>query len=206
MFLQIIILIIGFIVLIKGADLFVDAASSLATNFKVSKMLIALTIVAFGTSAPELAVSIKSMASGSGDIVLGNVLGSNVLNILLILGVSGLVHYLNVKNATVRKELPITILLSSILFVTMNDTLISVAKANSLTRSDGIITLLFFSVFVYYLISTILCIVLDMLNNKSNISNNQTPITPRKYLQGKSLVNSLASNTYISYCLTLRQT
>ena len=99
MFLQIIILIIGFIVLIKGADLFVDAASSLATNFKVSKMLIALTIVAFGTSAPELAVSIKSMASGSGDIVLGNVLGSNVLNILLILGVSGLVHYLNVKNA-----------------------------------------------------------------------------------------------------------
>ena len=154
MFLQIIILIIGFIVLIKGADLFVDAASSLATNFKVSKMLIALTIVAFGTSAPELAVSIKSMASGSGDIVLGNVLGSNVLNILLILGVSGLVHYLNVKNATVRKELPITILLSSILFVTMNDTLISGAKANSLTRSDGIIILLFFSVFVYYLIST----------------------------------------------------
>ncbi len=154
MFLQIIILIIGFIVLIKGADLFVDAASSLAANFKVSKMLIALTIVAFGTSAPELAVSIKSMASGSGDIVLGNVIGSNILNILLILGVSGLVHFLNVKNATVRKELPITILLSSLLFVTMNDTLLSNAKTNCLTRSDGIIIILFFLVFVYYLIST----------------------------------------------------
>lgn len=154
MFIQIVILIIGFIVLIKGADLFVDAASSLAANFKVSKMLIALTIVSFGTSAPELAVSIKSMLSGSGDIVLGNVVGSNILNILLILGVAGCVHFLNVKNATVKKELPITILLSTILFVVMNDILISNSKVNSLTRSDGIIILLFFLVFVYYLISS----------------------------------------------------
>lgn len=154
MFIQIIILIIGFIVLIKGADLFVDAASSLAANFKVSKMLIALTIVSFGTSAPELAVSIKSMLSGSGDIVLGNVVGSNILNILLILGVAGCVHFLNVKNATVKKELPITILLSTILFVVMNDILISNSKVNSLTRSDGIVILLFFLVFVYYLISS----------------------------------------------------
>ena len=154
MFLQIIILIIGFIVLIKGADLFVDAASSLAANFKVSKMLIALTIVAFGTSAPELAVSIKSMLNGSGDIVLGNVIGSNILNILLILGISGCIHNLVVKNATVKKELPITILLSTILFVVMNDMLLSNSSANSLTRSDGIIIILFFLVFVYYLIST----------------------------------------------------
>ena len=153
MVLQVVILIIGFIVLIKGADLFVDAASSLAANFKVSKMLIALTIVSFGTSAPELAVSIKSMLSGSGDIVLGNVIGSNILNILLILGISGCVHFLNVKNATVKKELPITILLSTILFVVMNDVLISNSKVNSLTRSDGIIIVLFFLVFVYYLIS-----------------------------------------------------
>lgn len=154
MIIQIVILIIGFIVLIKGADLFVDAASSLAANFKVSKMLIALTIVSFGTSAPELAVSIKSMLSGSGDIVLGNVVGSNILNILLILGVAGCVHFLNVKNATVKKELPITILLSAILFVVMNDILISNSRVNSLTRSDGIIILLFFLVFVYYLISS----------------------------------------------------
>ena len=154
MFLQIIILIIGFIVLIKGADLFVDAASSLAANFKVSKMLIALTIVAFGTSAPELAVSIKSMLNGSGDIVLGNVIGSNILNILLILGISGCIHNLVVKNATVKKELPITILLSTILFVVMNDMLLSNSSVNSLTRSDGIIIILFFLVFVYYLIST----------------------------------------------------
>lgn len=154
MIIQIILLLVGFIVLIKGADLFVDSASSLAANFKVSKILIALTIVAFGTSAPELAVSIKSMVSGSGDIVLGNVIGSNILNILLIIGISGCVHFLNVKNATVKKELPIILMLSTLLFVLMSDNLISGAKVNSLTRSDGIVILLFFLVFVYYLVST----------------------------------------------------
>lgn len=154
MLLDVILLVIGFIVLVKGADWFVDAASSLAQNFHLSKMLIALTIVAFGTSAPEFAVSIKSSIAGSGDIVLGNVIGSNILNILLILGVCGCIHTLSVKSATVKKELPITILLSTLLVVLMSDTLLSGAKYNSVTRSDGIVILLFFLVFVYYLIST----------------------------------------------------
>ncbi len=149
--LQILILIIGFIVLVKGADLFVDAASSLAENFKVSKMLIALTIVAFGTSAPELAVSIKSIISGNTDILLGNVIGSNILNILLILGISSCIHSLTVKNATVKKELPITILMTAVFIVLISDTWISHASKNLLTRSDGITILLFFLVFVYYL-------------------------------------------------------
>lgn len=153
MLLNVIILIIGFIVLVKGADLFVDAASSLASNFHISKMLIALTIVAFGTSAPEFAVSIKSMLSKSGDIVLGNVIGSNILNILLILGVSSCIHTLTVKNATVKKELPITILISTLLIVLLSDNLLSGAKANSLTRSDGVVIVLFFLVFVYYLLT-----------------------------------------------------
>ena len=101
MLLNIILLVVGFIVLIKGADFFVDGASGIAGNFKVSKMLIGLTIVSFGTSAPEFAVSVKSILSGNGDIVLGNVIGSNIINILLILGVSALFHSLNVKNNTV---------------------------------------------------------------------------------------------------------
>lgn len=88
MFLNILLLIVGFILLIKGADVFVDGASSTAQNFKVSKMLIGLTIVAFGTSAPEFAVSVSALASGSTDVVLGNVIGSCILNILLILGVA----------------------------------------------------------------------------------------------------------------------
>jgi len=153
MFFNIILLVLGFIILIKGADLFVDGASGVAGNFKVSKILIGLTIVAFGTSAPEFAVSVKSLISGSGDIVLGNVIGSNILNILLILGCSALVHSLNVKNNTVKKELPITMLFSSLFAVLLSDSLFDKGITNSFTRADGVVLLLFFLVFVYYLIS-----------------------------------------------------
>ena len=154
MLIKIVLLVVGFVVLIKGADIFVDGASNLARNFKVSKILIGLTIVAFGTSAPELAVSIKSILSNSGEIVLGNVIGSNILNILLILGCSSLVHDLIVKNNTVKKELPITLLLTTLLIVLMSDKLLS-NQINILDRGDGITLLLFFLVFIYYLISMI---------------------------------------------------
>lgn len=159
MLIKCILLIIGFIILIKGADIFVDGASHLARNFKVSKMLIGLTIVSFGTSAPEFAVSINSILSGSGDIVIGNVIGSNILNILLILGCASIIHDLKVKNSTVKKELPITLLLTSLLVVLMSDKIIS-NQANLLDRGDGITILLFFLVFVYYLIS--------MMRNKTD--------------------------------------
>lgn len=179
MILNIVLLIIGFIVLVKGADLFVDSAASLAENFHLSKILIALTIVAFGTSAPEFAVSIKSSLAGTGDIVLGNVIGSNILNILLILGISSCIHTLNVKNATVKKELPITILLTTLLVVLMSDHLLSGIKINSLTRSDGIVILLFFLVFIYYLFST--------MRHKVEEEKNSKP----KYGIVKSLVFTL---------------
>ena len=152
MLIQVLILIFGFFILIRGADVFVDGASNLARNFRLSKMLVGLTIVAFGTSAPELAVSVKSMISGSGEIVLGNVIGSNILNILLILGCSSLVHDLTVKNATVKKELPITLLLTTLLIVLMSDKTLS-NQPNLLDRGDGITILLVFLVFIYYLIS-----------------------------------------------------
>lgn len=153
MILDIILLVVGFIILIKGADIFVDGASSIAGNFKISKMLIGLTIVAFGTSAPEFAVSVKSLISGNGDIVLGNVIGSNILNILLILGISSLFHFLNVKNNTVKKELPITLLITTLFAVLLSDHLFDSNITNAFTRSDGIVLLLFFLVFIYYLIS-----------------------------------------------------
>ena len=136
MVLNAIVLIIGFYILIRGADIFVDGASSIAGNFKVSKMLIGLTIVAFGTSAPEFAVSVKSLLSGSGDMVLGNVIGSNILNIVLILGVSSMFHSLNVKNNTVKKELPITLLITLIFAVVLSDNLFDSVSKNSLTRGD----------------------------------------------------------------------
>lgn len=153
MFLSIILLVVGFVILIKGADIFVDGASNVASNFKVSKMLIGLTIVAFGTSAPEFAVSVKSLISGHGDIVLGNVIGSNILNILLILGTASLFHSLNVKNNTVKKELPITMLISTLFAVLLSDSLFDKGVINNFTRGDGISLMLFFLVFIYYLIS-----------------------------------------------------
>ena len=149
MAIQIILLVVGFVLLIKGADVFIDGASNLARNFKMSKMFVGLTIVAFGTSAPEFAVSIKSILSGSGEIVLGNVIGSNILNILLILGCSSLVHFLRVKDTTVKKEIPLVLLMT----VLINDGMFESNIVNQLTRNDGIVILLFFSVFIYYLFS-----------------------------------------------------
>lgn len=170
MFLSIILLIVGFVILIKGADIFVDGASNVASNFKVSKMLIGLTIVAFGTSAPEFAVSVKSLISGHGDIVLGNVIGSNILNILLILGTASLFHSLNVKNNTVKKELPITLLISCLFAVLLSDNLFDSSVVNEFTRSDGVVVLLFFLVFIYYLIS--------LTRNKIDTEQEENDIMP----------------------------
>ena len=152
MILNIILLIVGFVILIKGADIFVDGASSIAGNFKVSKMLIGLTIVSFGTSAPEFAVSVKSLISGNGDIILGNVIGSNILNILLILGVSALFHPLSVKNSTVKKEIPITLLITVMFATLLSDSMLD-NGVNAFSRSDGIVIVITFMVFVYYLFS-----------------------------------------------------
>ena len=152
MILDIILLVVGFIVLIKGADFFVDGASAVANNFKVPKIVIGLTIVAFGTSAPELAVSIKSIISNNHDIVLGNVIGSNILNVLLIIGVSSLFKSLIVKNNTIKKEIPIMLLFTCAFSVLLSDRLFNPNHIDAFTRSDGVILLLFFLVFVYYLI------------------------------------------------------
>lgn len=152
MILNIVILIVGFILLIKGADFFVDGASSTALNFKVSKMLVGLTIVAFGTSAPEFAVSMSALASGNSDMVLGNVIGSCILNILLILGIAAVIKPIKMKDNTVTKELPMALLITVLLAVLMWDSALG-NGINQITRSDGIVILLFFTVFVYYLIS-----------------------------------------------------
>lgn len=153
MLLQIVLLILGFIVLIKGADVFVDGASSTAANFKVPKILIGLTIVAFGTSAPELAVSIKALASGSSDMVLGNVIGSNITNILLILGVAALITPITIKNNTVKKELPLCIMITLLLVSQIADLFLDHNKTNMITRSDALAIILVFGVFLYYIIS-----------------------------------------------------
>lgn len=151
--LQILLLIVGFVILIKGADWLIDGASSTASHFKVSKMLIGLTIVAFGTGAPELAVSISSLINGTTDMLLGNVIGSNILNILLLVGIAALVRPIRIKKDTISKELPLLLLISTVLIVLFLDTLLMNAEANTISRADGIICLLCFAIFIFYIFS-----------------------------------------------------
>ena len=153
MIVNILLLIVGFILLIKGADIFVDGASSTARNFKVSKILIGLTIVAFGTSAPEFAVSMSALANGSTDMVLGNVIGSCILNVLLILGIAAAIKPIKIHDNTVKKEVPLALLISTLLVVLMLDSKLGNGILNQITRSDAFVIILFFTVFVYYLIS-----------------------------------------------------
>lgn len=153
MIINILLLILGFMLLIKGADIFVDGASSTAQNFKVSKVLIGLTIVAFGTSAPEFAVSMNALANKSTDMVLGNVIGSNIMNILLIIGIAAIIHPISIKNNTVKKELPLTLLISTLLVVLFLDIRLGNNAVNEISRSDAFVILLFFSIFLYYLVT-----------------------------------------------------
>ena len=128
---QLAILIVGFALLVKGADLFVDGASGIAKKFGISELIIGLTIVAMGTSAPEAAVSIAAAAKGSAGISIGNVIGSNIMNIFIILGVVASITPLKIERSTVRYEMPFTIIVT-VLFVLMG-------RDGLITRPDGAI-------------------------------------------------------------------
>ncbi|HUV76688.1 MAG TPA: calcium/sodium antiporter [Desulfobacterales bacterium] len=142
--------IIGFVLLIKGADFLVDGASAIARRFEISDLVIGLTVVAFGTSTPELFVNIIASAKGNTDIAIGNVLGSNIANVFLILGVSSLIYPLSVTKGTVWKEIPLSLLAAIVLGFMANDHLIDNSNFSSLTRIDGLIFLCFFTIFLYY--------------------------------------------------------
>lgn len=143
-------LIIGFILLIKGADVLVEGATSLARKFKVSDLVIGLTIVAFGTSAPELFVNISSSIRGNPAIAIGNILGSNIANIFLVLGLAALIRPLGVGRGTVWKEIPFMLFASLLLGLLANDIIFFRADTSSLGRIDGCIFLIFFAGFMIY--------------------------------------------------------
>lgn len=131
----------------------IDGSSSIAKKYGVSSFFIGLTIVAFGTSAPELVVSTLASVRGSSDIALGNIIGSNISNTLLILGVCAVITPLIIKRATVNKEIPFSLLAILAVGILVNDFLIDGANGsihNGLTRIDGLILILFFSIFIYY--------------------------------------------------------
>lgn len=142
--------IIGFALLIKGADLLVTGSASVAKKLNISSLVIGLTIVAFGTSAPEFVVNIFASVEGNTEIAIGNVLGSNIANVLLILGISAMIYPLATKKNTVWKEIPLSLLATLILAVMANDTLIDGALYSGLTRIDGMVLLAFFVIFMYY--------------------------------------------------------
>ncbi len=145
--------IIGLIFLIKGADFLVDGASSIARRLNISDLVIGLTVVAFGTSTPELFVNVIASFKGNTDIAIGNVVGSNIANIFLILGISSVIYPLAVSKGTVWKEIPFSLLAAIVLFVTANDQLLDGARMSDLTRTDGLVFLSFFIIFIYYTVS-----------------------------------------------------
>lgn len=144
LFLQIVLLIIGFAMLIKGADLFVDGAAGVADRFGIPQIIIGLTIVAFGTSAPEAAVSITSALKGSAELAVGNVLGSNILNVLIILGLTAVIRPVKMQTQTYKYELP---------FVMFSTVLVAVLGyvGGSISFFDGIILWVFMILFLVYL-------------------------------------------------------
>ncbi len=143
-------LFLGFILLIKGADFLVNGSSSIARRFNVSDLVVGLTVVAFGTSTPELFVNIIASLKGNTEIAIGNVLGSNIANILLVLGVSSIIYPLTVTRGTVWKEIPFSLLAACVLGILANDQLIDKQGASVLTRIDGLIFFCFFIIFLYY--------------------------------------------------------
>ena len=150
----ILLLIIGFILLVKASDVFVDAISSIATNLHMSKMMIALTVAAFGTCAPELAISFNSISNGSGDIALANVIGSNVVNILLIVGLAAVISPIKVKSSVTKKELPILLVITSMFSISLTANYI-LKEDFILDRICGVLIFMFFVSFIAYIVSVV---------------------------------------------------
>jgi cation:H+ antiporter len=148
MIIQILLVVVGFACLILGANWLVDGASALAKKYKVSDLAIGLTIVAFGTSAPELVVNIIGSLKGYSDIVLGNIIGSNNFNLFIILGISGLILPITVQSSTAWKEIPIALFAAVILLFFIND--FKFSEPSYLSRAEGIMMLVLFLLFLYY--------------------------------------------------------
>ena len=152
MIVDILLFLLGIVLIIVGANYLTEGASTLARRMGVSPLVVGLTIVAFGTSAPELIVSLMSALKGNADIAMGNVVGSNIFNVLAIGGVTALVAPIRVTQSTIRRELPLMILASLVLFFLSYDTIFSGigATENILTRGEGMVLLGFFLIFLTY--------------------------------------------------------
>lgn len=143
-------LIIGLALILIGANALTDGAASVAKRFHISPLVIGLTIVAFGTSAPELTVSVVSALKGSAGLAIGNVIGSNIFNCLMIVGCTAAIVPIQISKGTLSKEIPLCLLAAIVLYVCANDQLINGLSANSMSRSEGLLLLCFFAIFMGY--------------------------------------------------------
>ena len=179
-------LILGFLCLVKGADLdFVDGASSIAKRLRIPSLIIGLTIVAFGTSAPELAVSVTAALKGSNDIALGNVVGSNIFNLLVVIGVSAMICPLAVEKSMIKKDYPLSIGATLLLGLLVMDQFLGKKDAMSLSRLDGIILLAGFALFMYLTIRE------GLAKRKEQLQSQEEEI-PVKYSLPVSILLSVA--------------
>ncbi len=176
-----VLLVLGFALLIKGADFLVNGSTLIARRLNVSDLLIGLTVVAFGTSTPELFVSIFAGIKGTAPIAIGNILGSNIFNTLLILGIASVIFPLTVTKGTVWKEIPLTLLAAVLLGVMANKHLV-LGGLSRLSRADGLVLLVFFGLFTYY--------VLRMAGRADNKPRDQSAAPPCKLAKPLLLVGA----------------
>ena len=150
--LEYILFVIGIVALVKGAGFLVEGSNGIAKKIKIPSLIIGLTIVAFGTSMPELVVSIIAALENSTQIAFGNIIGSNIANILLVLGITAIIYPIKVERSTIWKEIPFALLAVVVLFIVSNYLLIDKINITSLTRVSGLIMLAFFAIFIVYTI------------------------------------------------------
>ncbi len=153
MLIDVLILIGGTILILGGANFLTDGASSLAKSWGITDLVIGLTVVAFGTSAPELVISVMSAIKGNAGIAIGNIVGSNIFNILVIVGCVALVSPIKVKRSYMSNEIPLVILSALVLFICANGVILDGDSMNQISRVDGLLMLLFFAIFMRYTLS-----------------------------------------------------
>ncbi|MDA1208899.1 MAG: calcium/sodium antiporter [bacterium] len=190
------------ILLIKGADWLVEGASDIAQRLGVSDLAIGLTVVSFGTSMPELLVNVIASLNSSADIAIGNILGSNISNTLLILGATAIIAPLTIQRSTVLKEIPFCLLASCVLYVMANDAMVNRYPLSELSRGDGIVFIGFFLIFLYY--------TFGMSNNGKDKEHTKPSMSvPRAWLMviggliGLSLGGGIAVDTAQTIALNL---
>ena len=174
-FLDIVLLLVGFVLLIKGADFLVDGAVGFARKFKVPTLVIGMTIVAFGTSAPEAAVSISAAFAGVNEISVANILGSNLFNLLMVGGISAMIRTLPIKPISVTRDYPFHLVITAVLLILFMDVTLGAQSGNMLSRADGLILLLLMGIYMY-------------INIKDGIQGDETETEEIKFSFWKSLL------------------